>query len=115
MQRLLSGLLLELDDLEVAYGHDPRKLGHFIEESSQVVEVAVNLDLDRLGYNYILLRVIARAEPHHDHSRITSIVLEACEDVCDLTLLRQKDLELFILNRLAGIQGSKFVDALGGD
>ncbi len=51
VDRLISRLLFELVDLEVGDRNDARQLCHLVEEGTQVVEVAVDLDLDRLCHN----------------------------------------------------------------
>ena len=96
MQGLFSSLFLKLIELEIADGHDAGKLCHLVEEGPQIGEVAVYFDLDRLRHDDVLLGIVTRAEPHYDHPRISSIVLQTLKDIRDLTLFRQQNLELFV-------------------
>ena len=60
MDRLVRLLLVELVDLEIGDRHDPGQFGHAVEEGSEAVEVAVDLDLDRLRHNGLLLGIVTR-------------------------------------------------------
>ena len=115
MKRFGLGLLIKLIYLEIGDRNDTRQLRHLAKECTQVVEVAVDLDLDRFGHDLVLGRIVTRRKAHHHHLAAVSGVLQALKNVRDLTLFGQKDLELFVLFGLARIQSTKLVDALSGD
>src|SRR5690606_199876 len=60
VESLIGTLLIELVDLKVSDRHNSRQAGHLLVERSQIVEVSVNFDLDRLGLDRILRRIVAR-------------------------------------------------------
>ena len=91
VERLGVGLFIKLIDLEIRDRHDTRQFCHAFERRPEGCEIAVNLDLDRLGHDRILLRIVARSKSHDDQPAAVGRVLKALKHVGDLTLFGQEE------------------------